>query len=356
MVYRVTSAFSHRCGPANRLDIPPHPALLLVLHSCFGLRPTKMPSSLLHISPVYAPEEITSSASTTLSMSDCVITSTSCRRCRPAGILSSSTSSIADSELLFPSGAPQHLAPPPLHCTLTLRSTLLISLHPAQAPPVPWVTVITSTSCRRCRPAGILSSSTSSIAGSELLFPSGAPQHLAPPPLHCTLTLSTLLISLHPAQAPPVPWVTVITSTSCRRCRPAGILSSSTSSIAGSELLFPSGAPQHLAPPPLHCTLTLSTLLISLHPAQAPPVPWVTVITSTSCRRCRPAGILSSSTSSIAGSELLFPSGAPQHLAPPPLHVDSTVYAAEEITSSTSTTRSMSVTEQISAVSFQVLN
>nr|XP_054918946.1 uncharacterized protein LOC126546949 isoform X2 [Dermacentor andersoni] len=42
--------------PAGRLDLPPRPALLLVLHSCFQLRSTSVPSVLLHDSTVCAPK------------------------------------------------------------------------------------------------------------------------------------------------------------------------------------------------------------------------------------------------------------------------------------------------------------
>nr|XP_054917859.1 uncharacterized protein LOC126545599 [Dermacentor andersoni] len=64
------STFPRQWRPAGRLDLPPRPALLLVLHSCFRLR--WVPSTLLHIdSPFCAPKEITSGTSITRSMSDC---------------------------------------------------------------------------------------------------------------------------------------------------------------------------------------------------------------------------------------------------------------------------------------------
>ncbi|XP_075552931.1 uncharacterized protein LOC142585802 [Dermacentor variabilis] len=64
------STFPRQWRPAGRLDLPPRPALLLVLHSCFRLR--WVPSTLLHIDSQFcAPEEITSGTSITRSMSDC---------------------------------------------------------------------------------------------------------------------------------------------------------------------------------------------------------------------------------------------------------------------------------------------
>ncbi|XP_075531178.1 uncharacterized protein LOC142564158 [Dermacentor variabilis] len=64
------STFPRQWRLAGRLDLPPRPALLLVLHSCFRLR--WVPSTLLHIDSQFcAPKEITSGTSITRSMSDC---------------------------------------------------------------------------------------------------------------------------------------------------------------------------------------------------------------------------------------------------------------------------------------------
>ncbi|XP_075539675.1 uncharacterized protein LOC142574497 [Dermacentor variabilis] len=51
------STFPRQWRPAGRLDLPPRPALLLVLHSCFQPRSTSVPSVLLHDSTGCAPKD-----------------------------------------------------------------------------------------------------------------------------------------------------------------------------------------------------------------------------------------------------------------------------------------------------------
>ncbi|XP_075539676.1 uncharacterized protein LOC142574498 [Dermacentor variabilis] len=51
------STFPRQWRPAGRLDLPPRPALLLVLHSCFQLRSTSVHSVPLHDSTVCAPKD-----------------------------------------------------------------------------------------------------------------------------------------------------------------------------------------------------------------------------------------------------------------------------------------------------------
>ncbi|XP_072143982.1 uncharacterized protein [Dermacentor andersoni] len=63
------STFPRQWRPAGRLDFPPRPALLLVLHSCFQLRSTSVRSVPLHDSTV-ALQKVTSATSITCSGSD----------------------------------------------------------------------------------------------------------------------------------------------------------------------------------------------------------------------------------------------------------------------------------------------
>ncbi|XP_050052811.1 uncharacterized protein [Dermacentor andersoni] len=50
------STFPRQWRPAGRLNLPPRPALLLVLHSCFQQRSSSVPSVPLHYSMVCAPK------------------------------------------------------------------------------------------------------------------------------------------------------------------------------------------------------------------------------------------------------------------------------------------------------------